>query len=811
MRVSACVRVSVQLRLFSSPQERGGPLSLVGERVSVGDVRSKESASVVRRLFSCASQTMGCGASQQEPTPAAKRKSKDEGRQRPPPKEREAQYAETAPVPADMKRTTSSVVLAGNNRKVTSSSKTPDPLSVYRNQRDSTSDTSSNSSSSSPIQVGVSTRPSALLAKDFVFGDFVVDPADVQRQRVERLNRVRPSPGSRLNGEASLVASPRASTSSKYFTMNDFHVAIDDAEQYPDAFGIPQTRVNSTVTFLSTTAGDLRGFTVHPLVGHSTRIKVAVLNPKDGAECISAALEDTALTLSDPATGRVLHKLSGHALPVLSCTFSKDGALLATSSRDSSVIVWDMSGTRDSRTTKRQLATLEHPCLPVCVTFSHDSLFVISGGQDKVCRVWSVASGHLIGRFVGHSALVVCISGHPRRPYVASSGGDRSVFLWLGRPPKLLTEASPADASHQDGCEFEVDADFFAQGGALSSDQLHATSGAAANGGSTLTSPRGMPDDGCLGAATAVELPCYAKLTGHEGVVISVCFNRDGTKLLSNDDRRCRVWSIVLPSEPGSRLHSPPRSPNSPSPAPALTPVGATVLLSINLLNPMRGCAAILDVTLQSLTGVGLDEGSHRSTPGRLPDSFFENKIRPIRDAQGKRAQELAAIRAAWPQRRKKSVIQSEAELSGSASPKNSAGKAPMAANGGDPPAEVPSLTLTELRTHIGHKETSIISPSSLKASSIASQRCVFTLSCFAPESLERSYFVVAATNRQVYFVSLSSGQEEISFAVRSAVFALSAASRRLLLGDIYGNMYRVELAKAQKAAHHRGVSPLTR
>ena len=37
----------------------------------------------------------------------------------------------------------------------------------------------------------------------------------------------------------------------------------------------------------------------------------------------------------------LLHRLSGHYNNVLSCTFSPDGAVVATASADTRLIVWD--------------------------------------------------------------------------------------------------------------------------------------------------------------------------------------------------------------------------------------------------------------------------------------------------------------------------------------------------------------------------------------------------------------------------------------------------------------------------------------
>ena len=96
---------------------------------------------------------------------------------------------------------------------------------------------------------------------------------------------------------------------------------------------------------------------------------------------------------------------------------------------------------------------------------------------------------------------------------------------------------------------------------------------------------------------------------------------------------------------------------------------------------------------------------------------------------------------------------------------------------------------------NLGYAPNGILGPQATNACKIGSNRAVFTLSCLCPGALSCSYFAVACTNKVVYVVSCATGKEELSFSVKSSVFAINAGrENRLLMGDIFGNCYVMEL-----------------
>lgn len=104
--------------------------------------------------------------------------------------------------------------------------------------------------------------------------------------------------------------------------------------------------------------------------------------------------------------------LRGHNDWVTSiATTQEDPNLLLSSSRDKSVIVWNLtkSGVDDSYGYARR-ALRGHSHFVSDVVISSDGAFALSASWDSELRLWDIATGKTTRRFVGHDKDVLSVA-----------------------------------------------------------------------------------------------------------------------------------------------------------------------------------------------------------------------------------------------------------------------------------------------------------------------------------------------------------------------------------------------------------------
>jgi len=96
-----------------------------------------------------------------------------------------------------------------------------------------------------------------------------------------------------------------------------------------------------------------------------------------------------------------------------------------------------------------------------CVTFSPDGKYVLTGGQDDLVSIWSLAERRIVARCPGHHSWVTAVAFDPwrcdQRNYrFGSVGEDRRLLLWdfnvgMLRRPKAASIRNRASVSTQVG------------------------------------------------------------------------------------------------------------------------------------------------------------------------------------------------------------------------------------------------------------------------------------------------------------------------------------------------------------------------
>ncbi len=116
--------------------------------------------------------------------------------------------------------------------------------------------------------------------------------------------------------------------------------------------------------------------------------------------------------------GRHLH----HAETITDIAFSPDGATIASSSMDATVMVWDaISGTQ-------LVGPMQHTNTVNSVRYNRDGTLLATSSADKSARIWSVQNGKELAR-IPHSKQVSFATFHPSKSILASVS-DATVQLW---------------------------------------------------------------------------------------------------------------------------------------------------------------------------------------------------------------------------------------------------------------------------------------------------------------------------------------------------------------------------------------------
>ncbi len=117
--------------------------------------------------------------------------------------------------------------------------------------------------------------------------------------------------------------------------------------------------------------------------------------------------------------------LVGHQGWVTTAEYSPDGMLIASSSWDSTVRLWDIASGRVVR-------VLQHPegHALKAVTFAPDGRSVLSSCDDGVARRWDVETGELLQMYAGHSGPVTGVAFSSHGDYVLTGSHDCTMRLW---------------------------------------------------------------------------------------------------------------------------------------------------------------------------------------------------------------------------------------------------------------------------------------------------------------------------------------------------------------------------------------------
>jgi WD40 repeat protein len=266
---------------------------------------------------------------------------------------------------------------------------------------------------------------------------------------------------------------------------------------------------------------------------------------------IASTSHDKTIRLWERNSGKELTILNGHKSWVNSVAFSPDGKILASASNDKTVRLWN-------RANGKELAVLRgHEHIVTSVAFSPDGKTLASASNDKTVRLWDRASGKELVVLRGHRAYVKAVAFCPEGTALASASWDGTIRLWDKNSGKKIAILRRTEKEYFTSVAFSSDGKTLASASregiirlwdkksgkelaVLSKYKGWISSVVFSPDGKTIASASGDNNIRLWDRNNGKEV---AVLKGHQGNVNSIAFSPNGKILASvSHDETVRLW-----------------------------------------------------------------------------------------------------------------------------------------------------------------------------------------------------------------------------------------------------------------------------
>jgi WD40 repeat protein len=241
--------------------------------------------------------------------------------------------------------------------------------------------------------------------------------------------------------------------------------------------------------------------------------------------------------------------LSGHGAGVREIDVSRDGHSIASVGLDKTARLWRL----------RAHTAISPTTSPVWgLSFSPDGKLLVTGSRDAKLRRWRVNDGQLLGTHGGHTSTVISTAVSPQGALIATGGGDKTVRLWktsTGAPVDVLL----GHRGDVFSVAFSPSGKLLASGGSDKTvrlwDPLARRSLRVVGGfGGAVWDVTFSPDGRTLAASSRDKLirlidprsgRVLRTLKGHQAGVFGLAFSPDGRALISgSSDGTLRRWTL---------------------------------------------------------------------------------------------------------------------------------------------------------------------------------------------------------------------------------------------------------------------------
>jgi WD40 repeat protein len=333
--------------------------------------------------------------------------------------------------------------------------------------------------------------------------------------------------------------------------------SVESVAFRPDGKILASASGDKTIRLWHSTTGQC----LQILEGHEYWVGSIAFQP-DG-EMLASASDDEIIRLWNPTTGKCLQTLEGHNTWVHSVAFRPDGKMLASASNDETVRLWDPTTGQCLQTLEDQnesVQTMEgHNGLVTFVAFRPDGKMLASTSGDMTIRLWDSITGQCLHTLKGHHKWVQSVAFQADGRILASASGDKTIRLWNSATGVCLQILKGHNESVE-SVAFRLDGKMLASASddmtvrlwdPITGQCLHTLKGhnqrvksvAFRADGKMLAS---VSNDDTIYLWDSITGQCLQTFKGHNQQVRSVAFRADGKMLasMSDNDTIC-LWDCT--------------------------------------------------------------------------------------------------------------------------------------------------------------------------------------------------------------------------------------------------------------------------
>ena len=171
---------------------------------------------------------------------------------------------------------------------------------------------------------------------------------------------------------------------------------------------------------------------LHIIDKPSSAVKFVCFSP-DG-KLLASSSDDCTVRVWEVETGTQVRWVAGHREMISAIVFSSDGVFIVWGSTDCRLRVWQLTGEGEG-------IFLFYPSAPVCsVALSPNAALVAAGLANNNAHIWNVRSQSAIIELKRHTGPIFCVAFSPNGVFLATGSSDHTVILWeVGTGDVLLT------------------------------------------------------------------------------------------------------------------------------------------------------------------------------------------------------------------------------------------------------------------------------------------------------------------------------------------------------------------------------------